>query len=364
MIIPELPSYLTSLGGEDFKGLIISLFTLTAAISRPFSGKLADTIGRLPVMIFGSLVCLLSGFLYPVFASVWGFFLIRLFHGFSTGFQPTGISAYVGDIIPFKKRGQAMGYLGFFVTLGFAVGPWLGPRIAASYSLPMMFYLSSAFALLSAVVVIGMKESVSHPQRFDITLLKVDGDDIYEPRVFPPALVMLLTGFSFGTILTIIPDFSDHLSVARRGDFFSVYTVAALASRLLAGHTSDIFGRVNVLRVGTFGLALSMFMIGVSNSVEFFFISAGVFGLASGITSPTVFAWTIDRAHQQRRGRALSTMYIALEIGIGVGALMSAWIFSNRPENFLYAFWLAGGFALSALIYLTLITADRKASSA
>ena len=53
MIIPELPAYLTSIGGEDYKGLIISLFTLTAGISRPFSGKLADTIGRIPVMVFG-----------------------------------------------------------------------------------------------------------------------------------------------------------------------------------------------------------------------------------------------------------------------------------------------------------------------
>jgi len=30
MIIPELPAYLSSLGGEDYKGLIIALFTLTA----------------------------------------------------------------------------------------------------------------------------------------------------------------------------------------------------------------------------------------------------------------------------------------------------------------------------------------------
>ena len=57
MLIPELPDYLTSLGGEEYKGLIISLFTLTAGFSRPFSGRLTDRIGRVPVMAFGSLVC-------------------------------------------------------------------------------------------------------------------------------------------------------------------------------------------------------------------------------------------------------------------------------------------------------------------
>ncbi len=45
MMIPELPGYLTSLGGADYKGYIIALFTLMAGISRPFSGKLTDTVG-------------------------------------------------------------------------------------------------------------------------------------------------------------------------------------------------------------------------------------------------------------------------------------------------------------------------------
>ncbi len=54
MMIPELPAYLTRMGGADYKGYIIGLFTLMAGLSRPFSGKLTDTIGRAPVMIFGS----------------------------------------------------------------------------------------------------------------------------------------------------------------------------------------------------------------------------------------------------------------------------------------------------------------------
>ena len=57
MIIPELPDYLASLGGREYIGYIIALFTLTAGLSRPFSGKLTDHIGRIPVMAFGSIVC-------------------------------------------------------------------------------------------------------------------------------------------------------------------------------------------------------------------------------------------------------------------------------------------------------------------
>ena len=41
LIVPELNDYITSLGGADEKWLILGLWTLAAAIARPFSGKIA-----------------------------------------------------------------------------------------------------------------------------------------------------------------------------------------------------------------------------------------------------------------------------------------------------------------------------------
>ena len=109
MIVPELPSYLSSLGGEDYKGLIISLFTLSAGLSRPFSGKLADTVGRIPLMVFGTMVCVLCSLMYPLLTTVAGFLILRFFHGFSTGFKPTASTAFIADIVPVHRRGEAMG---------------------------------------------------------------------------------------------------------------------------------------------------------------------------------------------------------------------------------------------------------------
>ena len=352
MIIPELPAYLTSIGGEDYKGLIISLFTLTAGISRPFSGKLADTIGRIPVMVFGSVVCVVCAVLYPFFATVWGFFLLRLVHGFSTGFQPTGTSAYVADLVPYQRRGEAMGLVGLFVSLGFAVGPALGAYLAQLVSVDIVFYTSSVSALFSVLVLVGMKETLSHKQKFSRSHLRIHRHDAFEPKVFSPALVMLLTGFSFGTVLTVIPDFSDFLGISNRGVFFTAFTLASISVRVLAGKASDRYGRVNVLKVSTFLLALAMYLIGATSSFGSFILAAVLFGLASGINSPTVFAWTIDLSPDHQRGRGLATMFIALEIGIGAGALTSGWVFGNDPSMFALTFWMGGFLAFMAFIYL------------
>ena len=363
MIIPELPAYLTSIGGEDYKGFIISLFTLTAGISRPFSGKLADTIGRVPVMIFGSVVCVVCAILYPFFGTIWGFFLLRLVHGFSTGFQPTGTSAYVADLVPYHRRGEAMGLLGLFVSLGFAVGPALGSYIAAWSTVEIMFYSSSASALASVLVLIGMKETLNNSQRFSRGHLKINKRDVYEPLVFSPSLVMMLTGFSFGMILTIIPDFSDFLKISNRGVFFTTFTIASLTVRVLAGKASDRFGRVNVLKVATISLAVAMYLIGAAHSFWSFIIAAVIFGLASGISSPTIFAWTIDLSPEQHRGRGMATMFIALEIGIGSGALISGWLYSNDPSMFSSTFWLGAILAFIAFLYLTLGRFNKKTVS-
>lgn len=186
MLIPELPAYLTSLNGAEHKGLIISLFTVTALISRPFSGKLADSVGRIPVIIFGGAVCTICSLLYPAFTSVYGFLLLRLVHGFSTGFTPTGQSAYVSDVIPAERRGEAMGWLGTLGSLGQACGPAIGGWVTREFGIDAMFYLSSAFGFTAAAIVVGMKETLATRRNFHFSVFKVNKEDLFEPRVLLP----------------------------------------------------------------------------------------------------------------------------------------------------------------------------------
>jgi MFS family permease len=350
MIIPELPDLLTELGGGDYKGLIISLFTLTAMLSRPFSGKLADTVGRIPVMVFGATVSMVVSLLYPFVTSVVGFLFLRFIHGFSTGFKPTGTSAYLADIAPFNKRGQIMGIQGFFASLGMAAGPALGAWIAQHLSLNLMFYCSSLFGFLSVAVLIGMKETVENKEAFRVNLLKIKGKDFFEPRVLKPSFVMLLTTFSFGAVLTLTPDLSVHLNVGNKGLFFSVFVVASLAVRLFAGRVSDRYGREPVLLVSTALIATSMFLLAFAETEMDLILAGVVFGLAIGGNSPTLYAWTIDLCEEHFRGRGLATMYIFLEIGIGLGALISAEMYRN--VDFFKPFAFSGFLAVIACGYV------------
>jgi len=360
MIIPELPAYITAMGGEDYKGLIIALFTLTAALSRPFSGKLTDTIGRIPVMVFGSVVCLVAGLLYPMLGTVAGFLYLRLFHGLSTGFKPTATSAYVADMAPPDKRGEAMGILGFFGSIGMASGPVLGSYLAMEYSLDAMFYSSSILALLSVLVLIGMKETLKDREKFSLKLLKVNRADIIEPKVFPSSIVLMLNVFAFGVILTIVPDLSTYLGLTNKGVFFAIFTVASLMVRIFAGQASDKYGRVPILKITSFIIIISLVLLGLSDNLMLFYVSAALYGIGIGMGSPTTYAWTIDLSDDNHRGRAMATMFIALELGILFGALVSSWIFDNNPDNYLITFIVAALVSFLGLVYLYIYSFKQK----
>jgi MFS family permease len=355
MLIPELPDYLTSLGGAEYKGYIISLFTLSAAISRPFSGKLADLIGRIPVMVIGAGVCFVLGFVYPVVGTVTAFLILRFFHGFSTGFKPTGTSAYVADIVPDNRRGEAMGLLGVFGSLGIAAGPMIGGLIASHLPLNVMFYTSSVLAIMSVIILLGMNETVTVKHNFKFSMLIIPFNEVFEKRVLGPSVVMLLYAFSFGIILTIIPDFSTHLGIENKGLFFASFTAASILIRVVAGRVSDIYGRIPVLKFSTVLVMITMFLVGRATSTLEFLIAGGFVGLAAGMTSPTIFAWTIDLSDPRHRGRAMATMYIAMEIGIGIGALISAYLFSNNPENLSMVFNSGAILAGIAFLYIQFI---------
>lgn len=360
MIIPELPAYLSSLGGEDYKGLIIALFTLSAGLSRPFSGKLADKIGRIPVMMVGATVCFVVGLLYPLLTFVSGFLFLRFAHGFSAGFTPTGASAYVADIVPFQKRGEAMGIQSLFGSLGMAAGPAVGGWIASIWSINTVFYCAAFTAIFSILILLKLKETLPEKEPISLSMFKLNRHEIIEKRVLLPSIILFLSVFSFGVVLTIIPDFSTYLGIKNKGLFFAVFTISSLGIRLIAGKTSDRYGRVVVLRAAVVCMMLAMVAVAFAESKAVLLSSGVLFGAAVGMYSPTTTAWVVDLSLDRFRGRALATMYIFLESGIGVGAVISGWLYANNPENFRLVFLASGGVAFLAFLILFFIKRDRK----
>lgn len=364
LILPELNNYISILDGADKKGLIITLFTISAAISRPFSGKLADTIGRKKVIYLGIICSFIVMLIYPFSYSVLFFLILRFLHGFSAGFAPTGATALLTDLIPEKSRGHAMGIWGTFISLGIGVGQTLGSWIYLSFGFTLLFLIGALFSLIAFILVFWIKETLVNQQEFNFKLLKISWKDVFEPNVLPAAFVMLLSAMCSGMIFVLTPDLSTYLGISNKGFFFGIYVIATILIRLLTSSLSDRIGREKTLLIGCFILVISMLLVGTSNSIVSYIFAAIIFGIATGITSPTMFAWTADLSHEDRRGVGAGTMFIALEFGIMFGALLTLVSYDSTKSTIFITFLIGAIMATIACIYLIVIIARKQKVSA
>src|SRR5687767_14057039 len=137
MIIPLLPFYVKSLGGQGVNilgfhfgigiivGFIIAAFTVAQLFSAPIWGRLSDRVGRRPVVLIALSA---SGIAYLIFGfaeSLLLLFISRIVQGAGGGTVGV-IQAYVADTTAPQDRARALGWLSATTNLGVALGPVLG----------------------------------------------------------------------------------------------------------------------------------------------------------------------------------------------------------------------------------------------
>lgn len=360
LILPEMNQFISSLGGSAYKGSIIFLFSIAAGLSRPYAGKLADVMGRKKTMNIGLLITIVVSLSYPFTRSIGLLFALRFIHGLSAGFSPTSATALLTDLLPEKRRGAAMGIWGTFISLGIGIGQSLGSYIFSHSNYDTLFLCAAGFGFLAVIFSGFIKETLSNKQAFSWSILKLKTEDVIEKPVKPAALIMFLTAISSGMIFVLTPDVSDFLQITNKGYFFGIYVLSTIVMRLFFSSLSDRIGREQTLLIGCVFLIMSMGLLATANSFFSYTLAAAVFGLATGVSSPTLFAWTADLSLPERRGTGSGTMFIALEGGILFGSGLTFIFYKNTLESAQLLFNIAGGFAFVALIALILQLQRKK----
>jgi MFS family permease len=365
MIMPELPGFLAGLGRPDLIGWIVGLFTVGAFASRFLSGRIADRAGRRPVMLFGTWVTMLAGLAYiavgairnevmwsGVPVAVWMFLALRLVHGMSTGFRPTGTTALLTDITPLKRRGEALGYLGVAGNAGMAGGPAIGSWLTVEYGYNAMFIASTLLGLIALLMTLRLPETLPRGRKVEWSDLNVFKGGVVDWSSWPAALALLPVAFAFGTFLTISPDFVGSLGYVYKGTFNTIIVAASISMRLIAGRASDRYGRVPLLLIGGAMLAAGMFGLSIAESKWTAALAGIVYGMSIGINMPAIMAWTADLAKPGRVALAMGTMLMSLEIGIGVGAVFSGYQFQGDITLIPSLYGVAAAFGLFGFVVL------------
>ena len=144
-VVPCLPVLATDMGlGATGIGMLMAAPAIARlALNLPY-GRVADTVGRKPLMRWGTLVTalgsvgtglLMTSGLGPVLAS-------RLLVGAGTAASMTGSSAMMADITDAapKHRAQIMAIQSFVLSGAWVVGPVLGGVLAETHGVRNSFY--------------------------------------------------------------------------------------------------------------------------------------------------------------------------------------------------------------------------------
>jgi predicted MFS family arabinose efflux permease len=77
-----------------------------------------------------------------------------------------------------------------------------------------------------------------------------------------------------------------------------------------------------------------------------------MFGVSTGISSPTLMAWTADLSHIDRRGVGAGTLFIALEFGVMFGSLSTILTYNSTSSSIPFTFGAAAVMAIIGILYL------------
>ena len=339
VLTPLLPLYLSEHFGatKDVIGLVLSGYTVTALLFRPFSGYVVDTFPRKKVLLicFSAFAIFFAGYL--VASTLLMFLIVRTLHGGPFGGLTVANSTVAIDVLPSSRRTEGIGYYGLSNNLAMAIAPTIGIFVYHwSGSFELLFWIALAVAfgglLVDSTVKVPEKDIVRNKS-------KLSFDRFFLVRGWLLGLNMVAFGFSFGVLSNYLAIYGKEVMgiTGGTGTYFMLCSVGLILSRIQGGRTLRQ-GRLTH-NAGS-GMVISLvgytLFILMPNMVGYY-VSALLIGLGNGHMWPAFQNMTINVAGNNQRGTANSTILISWDIGMGLGILVGGII--AELLGYSAAFW-------------------------
>ncbi len=237
VMTPLLPLYLSEHFGatKDVIGLVLSGYTITALLFRPFSGYVVDSFPRKTVLMvcFGAFSIFFAGYLAA--STLLMFTVVRTLHGGPFGALTVSNSTVAIDVLPSSRRTEGIGYYGLSNNLAMAIAPTIGIFIYQyTDSFELLFWIALVVAcvgwLVDASVRLKDKEIVSNKSKLSL-------DRFFLTRGWLLGLNMVAFGFCFGVLSNYLAIYGKEVMgiTGGTGTYFMLCSIGLMLSRLQGG---------------------------------------------------------------------------------------------------------------------------------
>ena len=148
ILIPIQPFYAELFGARPAAITLLSAsFSLVQFLFAPFLGRMSDSVGRRPIMLFTIAINAVGYALFGLAGSLPMLFLARITSGFGSANIGTA-QAIVADSTTPETRAKGMGIIGAAFGLGFILGPAIG-GLFSQYGLSLPAFVAAGLSTIN-----------------------------------------------------------------------------------------------------------------------------------------------------------------------------------------------------------------------
>ena len=366
---PTLPFYIKHLGGHETDvGLLIGISSLVACLVKSLAGRWVDRYGRVWLMSIAAGIFASMAVLHAWALSLTILFALRIVYGLALGCFTTASGAYLADVAPAARRGEAASYWGLVNPLGMGIIPPLAlglmssttlhplegrlvaflPGLSGTLNWPenftLLFFTAAGFAFLGCLLSRGMHE-------FHTPSPPSQRRPWFAREALLPMTVNSLLYMTFTSYTTFLPLYARTFGMKNAGYLYSTYALALLSTRFLSARASDRYGRATVIIPGLGAAILALLVLALAPSAPFLYLGVILYGLGFGLAQPGLSAFMIDRLSPERRGIGMSTFSQGIDLGMGFGGILMGSLATHAGFSSMYL-WGSGCVASALVIFL------------
>ncbi|MCL2120775.1 MAG: MFS transporter [Clostridiales bacterium] len=336
-------------GTATLGGLMLTSYTLTAAIFRVVGGKMSDSYGRRMTILIGVAGLAVTSALFAFTTNVYIMLFLRALQGLFFALGASGFAVAVTDVIPKNRMTEGLGYFGLANSLATAVGPMIALYIMDLFGFNPVTYLAAILCAISWLITHLVcnyerdprysrsavdEQEAGQPDDLPESSNPADSrkDDkaegflwrIFEKKAVPSGITGFFAVLANSSTMSFIALYAKHLGYGNAGVYFMLQSAGTIASRLLAGKVADKRGPLFTIIPGVVlgVLGYGSLVIAEYDMPFFFNLSGPLIGLAMGLLFPVMSAMSVRGVSAQRRGAALATFHTPIEVGVATGSLL------------------------------------------
>jgi MFS family permease len=308
---------------------VVGVFAVSAAIVRPWAGRIGDRYGRRVLLSGGAFLVGVVTLAYTQVHAVPGLVGLRLFTGLGEAAVFVGAATATQDMAPSHRRGEAASYFSVALYSGLALGPALGEHLANTYGYDQVWIAAGVAALVAALLGLGTPRHDTVTYEKPTTLL--------HRAALGPGFVLMLGLIPFTGFAAFLAVYGPDVGLDETAPVFFAYAGMVLAIRVFGAKLPDRLGwrlasSIALTAVGTGALVLALWA-----SVAAVWVAAVCLGLGMSLLYPALFSAALDDVPDHERSQAVGTFSLFFDLSQGIGAPLLGVVVALSGERAAFA---------------------------